>query len=87
MMIIKIIILGVFLSRPLPAILSQKSPKHQISALESLESNNDIIFSFFLQHLTFGMVNIDNKNRITFKDPITGMLNLNKDMLNKKRSL
>ena len=45
------------------------------------------MFPISLKNLTLGMVNIDNKNNVIFKDPITGMLNLHKDMLNKSRSL
>jgi hypothetical protein len=36
---------------------------------------------------SLGILNFDSKGRVTLKDPITGILNIHKEMLNKTRSL
>jgi len=40
----------------------------------------------FVRGLTLGMVNIGNE-KITFKDPVTGLMNIGKDFLNESRPL
>lgn len=46
------------------------------------------MFSTIVKGLTLGMINIDEidgKTKITFKDPVTGVLNMGKDLLNTSR--
>jgi hypothetical protein len=40
----------------------------------------------FIRGFSFGMINIDDKDRVTLKDPVTGVMNIGKDMLNLARS-
>jgi hypothetical protein len=40
----------------------------------------------FVRGFSFGMINIDDKKQITLKDPVTGIMNIGKDILNVSRS-